>query len=63
MTTNSTQILLTRAQVAKLLNLCERTIYTLEKSGVLPAVRIGRSVRYSRKIVENFAGDNGESGG
>ena len=59
MTTKSAQLLLTRAEVAKLLSLSERTLYALEKSGVLPAVRIGRSVRYRRKIVENFAGDDG----
>ena len=57
-------ILLTRGQVAKLLNLCERTVYHLDKSGVLPALRIGRSVRYRRSDIEKFAGDDGgESGG
>ncbi len=63
MTTKSTQLLLTRAEVAKLLSLSERTLYELEKSGVLPAVRIGRSVRYRRKIVENFAGVAGAGAG
>jgi len=40
-------MLLTPRQAAKALNVCERTLYGLAKSGDLPAIRIGRAVRYS----------------
>ena len=48
-------ILLTRPQVAELLNLCERSIYALDKSGALKSVRIGAAVRYRLSDVEKFA--------
>ena len=38
--------LLTPKEAAKALAVCERTLYGLDKSGELPAVRIGRAVRY-----------------
>lgn len=40
-------LLLTGREAAKALSICERTLYTLTKSGEIPAVRIGRCVRYS----------------
>jgi excisionase family DNA binding protein len=46
----STQIpvlLLTPRQAAAALNISERTLATYSKSGLLPVVRIGSSVRYS----------------
>ena len=49
------QLLLTRPQVAEILNLCERSIFCLDKAGTLPAVRIGSAVRYRRSDVEAFA--------
>lgn len=57
MTTNP--LLLTRAEVALMLSICEQTVYHLEQSNVLPAVRIGRAVRYRRSDVEQLAGDDG----
>lgn len=39
-------MLLTARQTAKMLAISERSLYSLTKSGDLPAVRIGRSVRY-----------------
>ena len=40
-------LLLTPRQAAKTLSICERTLYGLTKSGQLPALKIGRSVRYA----------------
>ncbi len=40
-------ILLTVRQAAKVLNLSERTLFTLTKSGKIPVVKIGdRGIRY-----------------
>jgi excisionase family DNA binding protein len=39
-------MLLTVRQAAKVLTLSERTLFTLTKSGAIPAVRFGRAVRY-----------------
>ncbi len=41
------QLLLTPRQAAKTLSICERTLYGLTKRGEVPAIRIGRAVRYS----------------
>ena len=39
-------LLLTGKQAARLLSISERSLFTLNKAGQLPAVHIGRSVRY-----------------
>jgi len=39
-------LLLTARQTARMLAISERSLYSLTKAGNLPAVRIGRSVRY-----------------
>jgi excisionase family DNA binding protein len=39
-------LLLTPREAAKALAICERTLYALTKTGELPAVRMGRCVRY-----------------
>jgi excisionase family DNA binding protein len=44
-TTMEPMLLLTR-QAAKLLNISERTLWTLTNEGKIPCVRVGRSVRY-----------------
>ena len=40
-------LLLTGREAARMLAICERTLYTLTKAGAIPAVRIGRAMRYS----------------
>jgi excisionase family DNA binding protein len=40
-------LLLTTRQAAKALAVCEKTLWSLTKRGEIPAVRIGRAVRYS----------------
>ncbi len=39
-------MLLMGREAAKILSISERTLFTLTKAGEIPAVRIGRSVRY-----------------
>ena len=39
-------ILLTTRQAAQALSICERTLYALHQRGELPAIQIGRAVRY-----------------
>ena len=39
-------MLLSPREAAKALSICERTLYGLTKSGQLPALKIGRAVRY-----------------
>lgn len=46
MSTMDTVQLLPPKEAAKALSICERTLYALGKSGEIPVVRIGRSVRY-----------------
>ena len=48
-------IFLKRPQVAEALNLCERTVFELTKSGLLKSVKIGSAVRYRPCDVEAFA--------
>lgn len=47
-------LLLTPKETAKTLSICEKTLYTLTKNGELPAVRIGRAVRYSVEDLQTF---------
>jgi excisionase family DNA binding protein len=41
------QLLLTPREAAKALAVSERTLWQLTKDGTIPAVHVGRSVRYS----------------
>lgn len=42
-----TPLLVAPREAAKILAICERTLFALTKAGDIPAVRIGRAVRYS----------------
>ncbi len=46
--------LLTVRQVAEMLGVCERTVFSLTQEGKLPAARIGRAVRYDPADVAAF---------
>jgi excisionase family DNA binding protein len=48
------RILLTEGETAKALRLSIRTVYDLRKGGKLPAVHIGRAVRYDLRDVQAF---------
>ena len=41
------KLLLTSREAAAALEICERSLFSLTKAGRIPAVRLGRSVRYS----------------
>lgn len=45
---------MTAIEVAAALRVSRATIYRLVRSGVLPAVQVGRSVRVSRNAVDAF---------
>jgi excisionase family DNA binding protein len=47
-------LLLTRKDAARLLAVCEKTVANLTDAGELPAVRVGRSVRYHREDLETW---------
>lgn len=48
------RLLVTPREAAKILSLCEKTLWSLTKRGELPAVRIGRSVRYDVADLRRF---------
>ena len=47
-------ILLSTRQAARLLGICERTLFSLTKKGEIPTVRIGRRVQYCREDLLGF---------
>lgn len=49
-----TDQLLTRQQVADLLAVSPRTVFSLTDRGELPAVRLGGAVRYSPSDIDRF---------
>lgn len=46
--------LLTAKEVSEVLRLSERTIFSLTKSGKLPVIRMGSSVRYAPEDVQAY---------
>ena len=51
-------MLLTVAQAAKLLQLGQDTVYTLNHRRDFPCIRIGRSVRINRELLQSWLNDN-----
>jgi excisionase family DNA binding protein len=49
-----TKLLYTSREAAAILSVCTRTLFTLTARGDLPAVRIGRSVRYHLDDLREF---------
>lgn len=45
-------LLLTARQAAKALSISERTLYTLTKTGEIPAIKVGRLVRYDPRDLD-----------
>jgi len=54
MSADSVPKLLTYKQVADLLGVSDRTVWTLAKEGILKAVRFRHSVRFDLRDVETF---------
>jgi predicted DNA-binding transcriptional regulator AlpA len=50
----SEQLLLTEPEAARKLAICARTLFTLRASGQIPALKIGRAVRYDVRDIERF---------
>lgn len=50
-------MLIRAPEAAKLLNLSERTVWTLTKERKVPFVRIGRSIRYSPEALRAWITD------
>jgi len=50
----TTRLLLTPPQAAEALQVSPRTLWGLTKAGRLPAIRIGRSVRYDLRDLRAF---------
>ena len=46
--------LMTSKQASKYLCICERKLWELQKSRTIPAVRIGRAVRFDRDDLDAF---------
>lgn len=55
--------LLTYKQVAEALQVSDRTVFALAKTGALKAVRFGHSVRFDRRDLEAFIDNAKGSGG
>lgn len=57
------RLLVTPREAATALSVCEKTLWSLTKRGELPAVRIGRMVRYDLADLQRFInGQKGASG-
>ena len=54
MTPATEPMLLTVRDTARALSCCQKTVWQLTKDGKLPAVHIGRAVRYDRRDIERF---------
>lgn len=48
------RMLITAREAAAALGVCERTLYSLTKRGEIPAVHIGRAVRYDIESLKQF---------
>ncbi len=48
-------------ELAKILDVSEDFCYTAAREGVLPVVKIGRSLRFSSKAIEAFIESGGKS--
>lgn len=46
--------LLTVAEVAAIMRLSKMTVYRMVNSGVLPALKVGRSVRIPEYVVDDY---------
>lgn len=62
MTQPITSKLLTLKEVAAKLAISSRSAWSLTNAGKIPAVRIGRSVRYTEQAINDFIQSN-ETGG
>jgi excisionase family DNA binding protein len=50
-------------EAAHLLGVSERTLWGLTKAGAIPHTRVGRSVIYPRRLLEQWLNERAEKGG
>jgi excisionase family DNA binding protein len=55
--------LLTYREAAKFLHICERSLWQLVKDGLMPCVRMGRSVRFDVRDLRAYVDQQKERGG
>lgn len=62
---NLSEALLTPQDVAALLRIKPTTVYEWTRTGLMPCIRLGRAVRFTRPMVEEWAARHvdGGSGG
>ena len=53
--------LLKVSDVAEMLQLSEDRVYTLAREQIIPSVRIGRTLRFSSKAIDEFINNGGKS--
>lgn len=56
------QQLLSADQTGRLLGVTVRTLYTLSQRGELPCIKIGRSVRYDPRDIDQYIQRNKSTG-
>lgn len=56
------QQLLSADQTGRLLGVTVRTLYTLSQRGELPCIKIGRSVRYDPRDIDQYIQRNRSTG-
>ena len=62
-TTPAAGLLLTAADAARTLAISQRSLWARTASGEIPHVRIGRSVRYRARSLEEYVAAKEEQGG
>jgi len=53
--------LITVKDLARLMVVSEDRIYTLAREGIIPSVRLGRSLRFSRMAINQFIANGGKA--
>lgn len=48
------RLLISPREAAKMLSICERTLYSMTQRGLIPAVHLGRCVRYDVDSLKAF---------
>ncbi len=56
----SLPLLMTAAEVARVLGVSERTVWRYRYTGILPVVKVGRAVRFSRDYIAKLLAEGAE---
>lgn len=55
------ETLVTAVELSEVLGVSRARIYELAREGVLPVVRLGRTIRFSKQVVQAFIENGGKS--